>query len=75
MPVEHWGNNSGDPGSQWNEDWVSNPAHTNILKVNDVNEDNDDNDDKIAIHAINQSTNADARALKIEGIAEFLGST
>ena len=41
-----------------------------VLHVNDVNE---ENDDKIAIHAVNSSDNANARALKVEGKTEFDG--
>ena len=63
--AESWGN---DAATRYNEDLVSDPKNKNILKVNDVN----DNDDaKIAIHAINSSTNANARALKVEGSTEI----
>ena len=68
MP-ETWGN---DNLGKFNEDLVSDTANTNILKVNDVN---DDDDDKIAIHAINSSTGAGARALKIEGRAQLIANT
>jgi hypothetical protein len=62
MAVKHWGNNTGDPGYRGDEDWESNPAYKNILKINDVN---DGNDDKIALHTKNSSTDGEARALKI----------
>jgi hypothetical protein len=47
-------------------------ANKNTIKINDVN---NGNDDKIALHTINNSTHANARALKVEGVSEFLGRT
>jgi hypothetical protein len=70
MAVKHWGNNTGDPGYRGDEDWESNPAYKNILKVNDVN---NGNDAKIAIHAINSSTNFDAKALQVDGKTQLSG--
>ena len=47
-------------------------ANRNTIKVNDVN---DGNDAKIAIHAINSSTNANARALEVVGKTYLNGLT
>ncbi len=66
--AESWGRTS---SVKSNQDIVSDPQHHNILKVNDVNE---GDDDKIAIKAVNTSTNADARALKVEGVAEIIAN-
>ena len=63
--MDVWGNPDDD---QKNQDLVSHPDFHNILKVNDVNE---NNDAKVALHAINNSTNQNARALKVEGMAEI----
>ncbi len=66
---EVWGKN--DPADKKNQDLVSDPQYHNILKVNDVN----NNDDaKKAAEFINSSTNANARALKVEGKSEFDGN-
>ena len=67
--AESWGNNN---LGKFNEDLVSVPENENILKVSDVN-DQGGGDNKIALHTKNSSTHANARALKIEGVAEFLG--
>ena len=45
-------------------------ANHNVIKVNDVNE---GDDAKVAVHAINSSTDQDARALKVEGKADIDG--
>ncbi|MDP8240539.1 MAG: hypothetical protein P9X24_15715 [Candidatus Hatepunaea meridiana] len=63
--AESWGN---DNAGKFDEDLVSDPNNANILKVNDV----DNNDaDRPAIFAKNSDVRANARALKIEGMAEI----
>ncbi|MCF7809571.1 hypothetical protein K9N50_01145 [bacterium] len=47
-------------------------SNKGCVKINDVN---DGNDDKIALHTKNSSTDADARALMVEGKTEITGDT
>jgi len=62
-----WGQNEGDPEVMGGQDLISAEESGSVIKVNDVNE---DNDDKKAAHFINSSSDADARALMVEGLAE-----
>ncbi len=64
--AEAWGNPDDD---KKNQDLVSSTSFNNVLKVNDVN---NANDAKIAAHFINSSTNANARALKAEGMVKIV---
>lgn len=58
-----WGNAENTTEVQ---DMISGVDDHKVLKVNDVNV---GNDDKKALHVINSSDHADARALKVEGVA------
>ncbi len=63
-----WGNDTETQAGD--QDLITVEESGSVILVNDVN---NANDAKIAAHFINSSTNANARALKVEGKSEFCG--